>query len=437
MSTPDTVFAPATPAGGALCILRVSGPGAAAALTALTGREYRDAPRQMRRAALASGGRRLDDAMAVFYPSPASYTGEDMCELFLHGSPAVLRAVQGALLGMGLRPAEPGEFTRRAFLNGKLDLAEAEAVADLIAATADRAADAALEQLTGRLSREVLEIEAGLLDAFSAVSAAIDYPEEMEEDVFAALPGQLQKAEANLAALTAQGGAGRVLREGLRVALAGRPNAGKSSLLNAMLGYERAIVTEEPGTTRDVLEETMSFDGIPLRLFDTAGIREAESAAEREGVSRARDALQKADIVLLLLDGSAPLSGGDAAMVAETRGRTRILIRTKRDLPMLWEDAFGESVLSVSARTGEGLGPLFEEIRSLAGPVEGAYVTNVRHIAALSDALAAVRSAKTAPEADCAATDIREALLALGRITGREVDESVIGRIFERFCVGK
>lgn len=434
----DTIFAPATPAGGALCILRLSGPQSLRALTLLAGKDCSGMPRRMLRAILTFQGRRLDDAMAVCYPAPASYTGEDMTELFLHGSPAVLRAVQGALLSLGLRPAEPGEFTRRAFLNGKMDLTQAEAVADLIAASAERAADAAIEQLTGRLRRAVLETEELLMEALSALSAAIDYPEELEEDVLAALPGQLREAETALRLLIAQGDAGRVLREGLRVALIGRPNAGKSSLLNAMLGYDRAIVTPEPGTTRDVLEECLSFEGVPLRLYDTAGIRDAYSPAEQEGVSRARVAMARADMVLLLLDGSAVLTDEDASLLKETEDhRPRIVLRTKCDLPSLWKDALGAAALPVSSRTGEGIPAVFEKLLAFAGHSEGVYVTNARHIAAFRDALAAVQSAQAAPEPDCAATDIREALLALGRVTGRAVDEDVISRIFERFCVGK
>ena len=439
MSIPDTIFAPATPIGGAICMLRVSGANSAAALFALSGKELSDHPRRMTRVRLVQDGRQLDDAMAVFYPAPNSYTGEDMAELFCHGGPAVVRAAQNALIALGLRPAEPGEFTRRAFLNGKMDLVEAEAVMDLIQSTAERAADAAMEQLQGRLSREIVAVETLLTEALSGISAAIDYPEELEEDVFSALPQQLQEAEDALSALIAQGRTGRVLREGLRVALVGRPNAGKSSLMNALLGYPRAIVTPQAGTTRDVLEEQLSLDGIPVRLFDTAGLRDTQDEAEREGVSRARDAMQRADLVLLLLDGAAPLTSEDLALMQETRETKRIVLQTKSDLPVAWEaDTLlqGET-LSVSTKTSEGLDALTDAIRLAAGPVSGAYVTNARHVSALEEALGFIRSAKNAPEPDCMATDIRGALLSLGSITGTEVDETVVNRIFERFCVGK
>ena len=440
MLGPDTIFAPATPIGGAICMLRVSGAKSAATLFALSEKKLSDHPRRMTRVQLVREGRQLDDAMAVFYPAPNSYTGEDMAEVFCHGGPAVVRAVQNALLSLGLRPAEPGEFTRRAFLNGKMDLVEAEAVMDLIQSTAERAADAAMEQLQGRLSREIALVETLLTEALSGVSAAIDYPEELEEDVFSALPEQLTEAEEALSSLIAQGKTGRVLREGLRVALVGRPNAGKSSLLNALLGYPRAIVTPKAGTTRDVLEEQLSLDGIPIRLFDTAGLRETEDEAEQEGVSRALAAMQHADLVLLLLDGAAPLAPEDLALLEKTRNFKRILLQTKADLPAAWgPDALtkGEETLKVSARTGEGLDALTDAVRLAAGPVSGAYVTNARHVSALEEALGFIRSAKDAPEPDCMATDIRGALLALGSITGSAVDETVIDRIFERFCVGK
>lgn len=440
MSTPDTIFAPATPIGGAICILRISGPESAAALFTLSGKKLSDHPRRMARVRLVQDGRQLDDAMAVYYSAPNSYTGEDMAEVFCHGGPAVVRAVQNALLSLGLRPAEPGEFTRRAFLNGKMDLVEAEAVMDLIQSTAERAADAAMEQLQGRLSREITAVETLLTEALSGVSAAIDYPEELEEDVFSALPQQLKEAEDALSALIAQGKTGRVLREGLRVALVGRPNAGKSSLMNALLGFPRAIVTPQAGTTRDVLEEQLSLDSIPVRLFDTAGLRETEDEAEREGVTRAREAMQKADLVLLLLDGATPLTPQDYALLEETREATRVVLQTKVDLPAAWKlDILSqeEHMLSVSARTGGGLDALIDVIRLAAGPVSGAYVTNARHVRALEEALAFLRSAQSAPEADCMSTDLRGALLSLGSITGSTVDETVINRIFERFCVGK
>ena len=441
---PDTIYALATPAGGAIAVIRASGPDCARALSALCGKNLSGAPREMTHITLYGDETVIDDAMAVYYAAPRSYTGEDMFELNTHGGPAVVREALAAIAALGLRAAEPGEFTRRAFLNGKVDLAQAEAVMDLIQASAQRSARAALEQMQGRLSREIAAVEDELTDALAGLSAAIDYPEELEEDVFSGLPKTLAAAIADIEALISQGRSGRVLREGLRVVLLGRPNAGKSSLLNALLGYERAIVTPQPGTTRDVLEEQLSLDGIPLRLFDTAGLRDTEDEAERIGVQRARTALEDADIAAVLLDESESLSQEDFDILAATAHKPRILLYTKADLPGVWGRAAlaalvppEEELIPVSARTGEGLSVLCDRIRSLAGPIEGAYVTNARHIAALEDSRNAASQALTAEDADCIATDIRDALSALGRITGRAVDDAVLDRIFERFCVGK
>lgn len=440
----DTIFAPSTPIGGAIAVIRASGPDCARALTALCGHDMTTAPRQVTHTPLYHNDAVIDDAMAVYYTAPKSYTGEDMFELYCHGGPAVVRDVLAALGTLSLRAAEPGEFTRRAFLNGKLDLAQAEAVMDLIQSSAQRAARAALEQMQGRLSREIAAVEDDLTNVLAGVSAAIDYPDELEEDVFSGLPEALSEAITALDVLIAQGHSGRVLREGLRVVLLGRPNAGKSSLLNALLGFERAIVTPQPGTTRDVLEEQLSLDGIPLRLFDTAGLRETEDEAERIGVERARDALNRADIAVVLLDDSEPLSQEDFDILIATAETPRILLYTKTDLPGVWGRAAlaalvppEEELLPVSARTGEGLDTLCNRIRALAGPIEGAYVTNARHIAALEEARHAVLQAVSAADADCVSTDLRDALAALGRITGSSVDDSVLDRIFERFCVGK
>ncbi len=440
----DTIFAPSTPIGGAIAVIRASGPDCARALTALCERDLAAVPRQVTHTPLYHNDAVIDDAMAVYYAAPKSYTGEDMFELYCHGGPAVVRDVLTALSALSLRAAEPGEFTRRAFLNGKLDLAQAEAVMDLIQSSAQRAARAALDQMQGRLSREISAVEDALTDVLAGVSASIDYPDELEEDVFSGLPEALSEAIAALDALIAQGRSGRVLREGLRVVLLGRPNAGKSSLLNALLGFERAIVTPQPGTTRDVLEEQLSLDGIPLRLFDTAGLRETEDEAERIGVERARDALNRADIAVVLLDDSEPLSQEDFDILCATADTPRILLYTKTDLLGVWGRAAlaalvppEEELLPVSARTGEGLDTLCNRIRALAGPIEGAYVTNARHIAALEEARSAVLQAVSAADADCVSTDLRDALAALGRITGSSVDDSVLDRIFERFCVGK
>ena len=439
----DLIYALATPVGGAIAVVRLSGTGAKKLLyTVFT---WRGAPREMAYGRIVNeAGEPLDQVMAAFFPAPRSYTGEDMAELYLHGGQTTVRRVL-ALLGRHARGARPGEFTERAFLNGKLDLAQAEAVMDLINAGAERSANSALAQLTGRLSERIAAVEAQLLDALSGLEAAIDYPEELEDDVTSALPGVLAAAEAELAALIGAGLSGRVLREGARVALIGRPNAGKSSLLNALAGAERAIVTQFAGTTRDVLEEAVSMDGIPVTLFDTAGIRAADDPVERIGVERARRAAERADLLLLCFDAAAPLSEEDEALLAETAGRSRLAVCCKGDLPALWEaealSPYGIEALAVSAETGEGLAALRRAIAARIAPAaESALVTNARHIEALQRAAASVSDAEKSAggtEPELVATDLREALAALGQITGREASADLIERIFSKFCVGK
>ncbi len=307
----DTIAALSTPTGGALAVIRVSGPLAAQAAKALLSKDVTGTPRQLTHVRIVENGVLIDEAMAAFLPAPRTYTGEDMLEITCHGGAQVCANVLSALLRHGARPAEAGEFTRRAFVNGKMDLSQAEAVMDVINAAAEQSAKAALRQLTGRLRTEIEGIEALLIEALSAVDAAIDYPEELEEDVAAELPLQLREATMRTDALIAQGRQGRVLREGFSVVLAGRPNAGKSSLLNALLGRPRAIVTAAPGTTRDTLEEALAIGGIPMRLTDTAGLREAAQEAEKEGISRAKAAMDDADLLLIVLDRSEACAATD------------------------------------------------------------------------------------------------------------------------------
>lgn len=439
----DLIYALATPVGGAIAVVRISGPGAEALLKRVfTGR---GAPREMAYGRVVDGaGETLDEAMAAFFPAPRSYTGEDMAELYLHGGQVTVRRVL-ALLGCHARSARPGEFTERAFLAGKMDLAQAEAVMDLINAGAERSAKSALAQLEGRLSARIADVERELLDALSGLEAAIDYPEELEDDVTSALPEVLAAAERELQALAGAGLSGRVLREGARVAIVGRPNAGKSSLLNALAGAERAIVTQFAGTTRDVLEETVSMEGVPVTLYDTAGIRAADDPVERIGVERARLAAERADLLLVCFDAAAPLTEEDLALLRETEGRPRIAVCNKSDLPALWSAetlaAQGISACSVSAETGEGLAALRHAIAVRVAPEqESALVTNARHIEALQLAAAAVAEARQnagGAELELVATDLREALSALGQITGRTAAADLIERIFSKFCVGK
>ncbi|MDR0841771.1 MAG: tRNA uridine-5-carboxymethylaminomethyl(34) synthesis GTPase MnmE [Christensenellaceae bacterium] len=439
----DTIFAPGTPVGGAIAIIRMSGPLSRGTLEGIFSGKIEH--RYVAQGTLHEGETALDSAMAVYFAAPASYTGEDMAELYVHGGYAVVQSALALLANKGLRPAQPGEFTRRAFLNGKLDLAQAEAVQDLIFATARRGAASAMEQLSGKLSARVHAVESRLLDALSGVDAAIDYPEELEEDVFFALPGDLAAALQELRALAQEGLAARVLREGARVAIWGLPNAGKSSLLNALCGEERAIVTPKAGTTRDVIEAQCAIEGIAVRLLDTAGIRAAEDMAERIGVTRAWEAGRTADLILVALDAAKPPTPEDEALLqAESDGVPRIAVICKVDLQP-GEAAFalaqrkGVQALGVSALFQKGMEELRHAIAARLAPAAGesALVTNARHVEALSQAAACVEGALAARDADCIATDLRAALLHLGEITGSSVDADVIERIFSRFCVGK
>lgn len=432
----DTIYAPSTAIGGAIAVLRVSGP-RAKETARIFDRGFASEPGMMRFVRVQDDKEPIDDAMAVYFSAPASYTGEDMVEIDCHGGHQTVQRILGLLSGLGFRPAEGGEFTRRAFLNGKMDLAQAEAVMDIITADAEQSRKAALNQLHGSVSRAIHDVEDILLDALSEIDAAIDYPDEAEEDCIARLPEQLGAGRSKAERLLADGRRGRVLRDGLRVVILGRPNTGKSSLMNALAGFERAIVTDIAGTTRDVLDERLSFDGVPVRLIDTAGIREATDRAEQIGVDRALDEMRRADVQLVLLDGSAPLTTEDETLIETTEnGIPRILVVNKCDLPRQTDYA---GAISISAKTGQGLEELKREVLRLAAPQDADCnaITNERHLHALEQACAALCSAEQAEELDCKATDIRAALQALGSITGTDVDATVIDRIFERFCVGK
>ena len=435
----DTVYALSTPVGGALAVIRISGPAAKHILERVfTGRV---APRYAAYGHIVDGASRIDEAIAVYYPAPGSYTGEAMAELSLHGGRAVVRETL-ALLSRYARAAQPGEFTKRAFLNGKIDLSQAEAVMDVITANASRSARAAMEQLSGLLSERILKFENTLLDALSGLDAAIDYPEEMEEDVFSHLPTVITSAAAELSDMVDEGLRAKVLREGALIAIAGRPNAGKSSLMNALLGTDRAIVADVAGTTRDVIEEETVIAGIPARLADTAGIRDTSDAVERMGVERAKALIERADLIILTFDGGSPLTPEDDALVAFTADYPRLAVLTKTDLDLSTTERdiltrYKLRPLPVSTLTGEGMDALTDELAVRIAAFESALVTNSRHIEALSRARDALASALDSGEPDCMATDVREALSALGSITGRVVDDDVVDRIFERFCVGK
>ena len=392
-------------------------------------------------------GELLDLCLCTVSRAPHSYTGEDTAELQCHGSPVVLRTALEELFALGARQAGPGEFTKRAFLNGCLELTSAEAVVDLIDAETVESAKNAAGQLNGAIGTKIEAIYSALTDISAHYHAVLDYPDEDIEDFrLADYRRTLQDAEAQLRALLATFERGKLMNAGLPTVIIGRPNAGKSSLLNALLGYDRAIVTAVPGTTRDTIEEKLRVGRLTLRLVDTAGIRETDDEVERLGVQRSRAAVETAQLVLAVIDESAPLTPEDAEILRRAESAPQaIVVLSKSDLPaVLTELPTRLPVISVSALTGEGLDALQQTIESLyplpAVPA-GEILTNARHAEAVSRALDALLNARIAMDAgympDAVLTELEEALGALGELSGRTVREDVTGRIFSRFCVGK
>ena len=397
------------------------------------------------------GGVLLDRCLAWYARGPESYTGEDTAEIQCHGSPQVLSLALEALCAAGARQAQPGEFTRRAFLNGRLDLTQAEAVMDLIDAETPAAALCAAGQLDRALSRRITGIYDGLVDVSAHFHAVLDYPDE-DIDPFRSdtLVKALDRARGDLTALLATWQRGRHLTDGVPCAIVGRPNAGKSSLLNALLGYERAIVTPVAGTTRDTVEERCTLGGVLLRLIDTAGLRESGDAVERMGVERSRSALARSELALLVLDGSAPLTPEDEdAMEAVREVAQVICVVNKSDLPLTLDlDQLSgrfPHLCVVSARESRGLDGLEEQVASLfphpQGLEQGELLTNTRQAEAARRAMAAVEQAADSlaagMTADAVLVDVEEAMQALGELTGRSVRADITDRIFSRFCVGK
>ena len=454
-----TIAAIATaPGEGGIGIIRLSGVSALEIADKIfhTGKikTFKEAvPRMMYFGHVTDGEKRIDEGLAVYMKAPHSYTGENVVEIQIHGSAEALRETLSLALRSGAVPAMRGEFTKRAFLNGRLDLAQAEAVMDIVSAKGEAALTQAESHLSGALSGFVHEVMEELKDLITKLEVTIDYPEEDLEDLtMEEIRDALEKIDKSLSALLKRSEEGRIIREGLRTAIIGRPNAGKSSLLNALLQEERAIVTDVPGTTRDTIEEAVRISGVSLLLMDTAGLRETDNKVEQIGIERARASMEKADLILAVIDGSSPLDGEDKTILHSLGGKKAIVILNKYDLTPevkaedIWEIAGHVPVVSLSARYGSGMDELRDELRKItekqdvdAGRV--LFLTNLRHVElvrkALDNVLRARASVREGLQADFIVIDLTEAWKTMGEITGDTMDDELIHSIFSRFCVGK
>ncbi len=446
----ETIAAISTaPVRSAIGIIRISGDDALKISSKVFSGELSSRPREMVTGRfLSEKGDVLDFGMAVFFKGPKSFTGEDSVEFFCHGSTAVLSAVLRALFSAGACPAEPGEFTRRAFLNDKMDLTQAEAVIDLIDSETELAARNAAEQMNGVLGREIAEISAALTSVAAQFYAFVDYPDDGIEDTEREEVSKFLYDVAERArVLFGTFQKGHLLRTGVKVALIGRPNVGKSSVLNALLGTERSIVTDIEGTTRDTVEESVSINSIPLHLIDTAGLRNAETEPERLGIERSRNAAQSSDLIIAVFDGSCPLNDYDLEVLSIAQKKTSICVINKNDLGCIVDTRLFEGLpaLEVSAKENLAIDRLRDLITRTVGisnlACDGKVITNPRHASAISRATDLIVSAADAFRdgvfPDLAVSDVEAAINTLAEITGSYAQESVISEIFSRFCVGK
>lgn len=450
-SVDDTIVAIATPGGrGGIGVVRISGPRSRSIAATLTRHRACLEPRHATFARFISAGAAAtaDQVILTFFPGPHSYTGEDVVEISGHGSPVLLRAIVAAAMAEGARLAEPGEFTLRAFLHGRIDLVQAEAVRDLIDAVTPLQARAAYDQLEGTLTAEIAGVDGRLFDLTVRLEASLDFPDEGYHFVesgdaareIAGIIGQLN-------ALLASASQGRLIREGLHVALAGRPNAGKSSLFNRLAGQGRAIVTETPGTTRDLVTETVDLGGIPMTLVDTAGVHGgATDAVEVEGIARAVAVRDVAHVIVVVLDRSRALDADDRALLDLTAVRRRVIVANKSDLPPAWDAGAlnGAAAILASATTGHGVDRLRAALVAAAAgePLRDVpAITNIRHVELVGGARAALEraeaAARTGTPEEFVLADLNEARQRLEEVTGARTSDDVLHEIFARFCIGK
>ena len=453
-ATDDTIVAIATPPGpGGIGIVRISGAGAAQiAAAVLSGPPCLEPRRATLTEALdPAGGRAIDRVLATYFPGPRSYTGEDVVEISGHGSPVILRRIVETATAAGARLAEPGEFTFRAFLRGRIDLVQAEAIHDLVTSVTPRQARVAFDQLEGTATAAIGAIEQVLFDLVARLEASLDFPEEGYHFVDARAAGLEAASLADrVRRLIDSSRRGRLIREGCQVAVAGKPNVGKSSLFNALCGVQRTIVSGTAGTTRDMVTETIHLEGIPVTLVDTAGIRATTDTVEAEGVRRARGAVEVATAVVVLLDRSRVLDDDDRLLLGETAGRPRLVVVNKRDLPAAWSPAEQKAgdwseVVETCLIDGSSVdtirGALLRVLEAEAPDRDTPAISNARHIGLLATAEAALRRASTAAARgateELLLADLGEARRAFEEITGKRTPDAVLERIFERFCIGK
>lgn len=456
----DTISAVITALGeGAVGIVRISGADALATAEKIFKSRSGKKMSEYQHHTLVYGhvtdadGTMVDEVLCVYMQAPHSYTAEDVVEIQSHGGIQSLKKILALTYQNGARPAEAGEFTKRAFLNGRIDLTQAEAVMDIIRSRSEASLKLAVRQQNGQLAQELRKLRSKMLDVVINLEAVIDYPEEDIEDVtFDTVAGSIANTAAGIENLLAHAHTGKILREGLRTAIVGRPNVGKSSLLNALLKEERAIVSEYAGTTRDVIEEQLLLDGVPLVLADTAGIRKTEDYVEQIGVEKSRRLLQDAELVICVVDGSEGLTAEDEEILQAASEKPCVIIVNKSDLEIdttlqQLQERFGiDKVMPLSARTNEGIDRFAAWLKNYVYGSEGTlsdgvYVQNARHEELLRQALQSLQDAQRAAQErlpyDCIVIDIRNAIDLLGEITGDTVQDEIINEIFARFCIGK